>query len=177
MAVATEAFAAVRLRANAACEYCGVTEEQSGGKLTIDHFRPVSHGGTDSIENLVYACFRCNGYKADYWPSSPTDRQLWNPRESPATTHIFELADGRLLALTPIGSESIRRLRLNRDPLVRGRRRAREEQTRVELLARMVELSNQVARVRADRVRLSTEENALLTEQKQILDVLSRIGS
>ncbi|HID64967.1 MAG TPA: HNH endonuclease [Anaerolineae bacterium] len=51
------------------CGYCGVTETESGGKLDIDHFRPKSHGGTDTLDNLVYACVTCNRLKGDYWPA------------------------------------------------------------------------------------------------------------
>ena len=40
------------------CGYCGVTETDCGGTLTVDHFRPVSHGGDESDDNLVYACFK-----------------------------------------------------------------------------------------------------------------------
>ena len=38
------------------CGYCGVTETESGGQLEIDHFLPRSHGGKDTLDNLVYAC-------------------------------------------------------------------------------------------------------------------------
>ena len=48
----------VRQRANYACEYCGVSEVDSGGMLTIDHFQPKSKGGTDALRNLVYCCNR-----------------------------------------------------------------------------------------------------------------------
>ena len=48
----------VRDRAQARCEYCGVSETDTGGELTIDHFKPVSIGGTDSDENLFYCWFR-----------------------------------------------------------------------------------------------------------------------
>jgi len=48
------------------CGYCGVAEDQVGGELTIDHFVPVSAGGGEAEENLVYACHRCNLYKGDF---------------------------------------------------------------------------------------------------------------
>ena len=58
------------------CGYCGITETDAGGELTIDHYRPVAAGGNDSDDNLVYACFRCNQYcgrfvprKRNTWPS------------------------------------------------------------------------------------------------------------
>jgi hypothetical protein len=39
----------VRQRANFACEYCGVTETDSGGELTIDHYQPQSQNGSDEL--------------------------------------------------------------------------------------------------------------------------------
>jgi 5-methylcytosine-specific restriction endonuclease McrA len=60
----------IRDRAHGACEYCGVTETDSRGHLTVDHFKPQSHGGTDDPSNLLYCCWRCNLYKADYWPTT-----------------------------------------------------------------------------------------------------------
>lgn len=56
----------VRQRANFACEFCGVTETDTGGELTVDHFCPQTKGGTDDPDNLLYSCHRCNQYKADY---------------------------------------------------------------------------------------------------------------
>ena len=50
------------------CGYCRVDETGAGAELTVDHFRPSAVGGADDLENLVYACFRCNLYKGDYWP-------------------------------------------------------------------------------------------------------------
>ena len=39
----------VRRRAGFACEYCSVTETDSGGPLTVDHFQPQARGGTDEL--------------------------------------------------------------------------------------------------------------------------------
>lgn len=108
----------VRERACFRCEFCGVTETDAGGELTIDHFRPVSRGGDDSSDNLVYCCVRCNQYKLDYWPESDGDTMLWNPRLENPDCHFLELDDGRLYPLSETGSLTVRRLRLNRPPLV-----------------------------------------------------------
>jgi 5-methylcytosine-specific restriction endonuclease McrA len=36
----------VRQRAQCACEFCGVTEIDVGGMLTIDHFQPRTKAGS-----------------------------------------------------------------------------------------------------------------------------------
>jgi hypothetical protein len=115
----------VRRRARFGCEFCGVTETDSGGELTTDHFRPGSKGGDDSPDNLIYGCVRCNQYKSDYWPENDGDTMLWNPRPENADAHFPELDDGRLCPLTETGSLTLRRLRLNRPPLVAMRLRKR----------------------------------------------------
>src|SRR5437660_8177089 len=133
MALPPEIVARVRQRANFACEFCGVSETDSGGELTIDHFQPQVHAGTDDLGNLVYCCFRCNLYKADYWPAPPGDQTLWNPRREPRDGHLLLLADGRLHPMTDTGQFTVRLLRLNRPTLVahRLRRQLQGEEARV----------------------------------------------
>lgn len=48
----------VRQRYEGRCGYCGVSEGETGGELTVDHFRPLCAGGDDTDDNLVYCCFR-----------------------------------------------------------------------------------------------------------------------
>lgn len=43
---------------NQECGYCGSTND-----LTLDHFIPLSKGGTHTISNLVCACRSCNNRK------------------------------------------------------------------------------------------------------------------
>lgn len=47
----------IRQYANFACEFCGVTETDTGGQLTLDHYQPKAKGGEDRFENLLY-CYR-----------------------------------------------------------------------------------------------------------------------
>lgn len=42
-----------------ACIYCGKTAEQAR-VLTIEHFIPISHGGTNHLDNMAFACKPCN---------------------------------------------------------------------------------------------------------------------
>lgn len=41
------------------CGYYG----EVPSKLQVDHVRPVVHGGTDDLSNLMPACASCNNYK------------------------------------------------------------------------------------------------------------------
>lgn len=45
------------------CQYCGACGPDV--ELEIDHVIPVSRGGTDDINNLKTACFKCNRGKGD----------------------------------------------------------------------------------------------------------------
>lgn len=65
MAVSVETRAAVRIAFGGRCGYCGVSETSVGGALERDHVHPVAAGGSDEIENLVYACTACNRFKGD----------------------------------------------------------------------------------------------------------------
>jgi hypothetical protein len=125
----------VRQRAQCACEFCGVTEIDVGGMLTIDHFQPRTKAGSDTLENLVYACIACNQYKQDYWSRTEIAPILWNPRQESASQHFVEQEDGQLTALTPTGAFTIKRLRLNRSQLIAARQR-RQQQLQVERLLR-----------------------------------------
>lgn len=37
-------------------------------KLTVDHKKPYSRGGTDDIDNLQCLCSKCNIKKANIYP-------------------------------------------------------------------------------------------------------------
>ncbi len=112
MSLAVSIREEVRQRAQCACEFCGITEIDAAGMLTINHFRPRTKAGSDASENLIYACITCNQYKQDYWPRTETAPILWNPRQESASQHFVEQEDGQLTALTPIGIFTIKRLRL-----------------------------------------------------------------
>ncbi len=103
MTISPPVLEQVRLRAQFACEYCGVMEADTGGELTVDHFQPITRGGPDEVGNLLYCCYRCNLYKADYWPTQPTHVPLWNPRREPASNHFLTLLDGSLYPSLPSG--------------------------------------------------------------------------
>jgi hypothetical protein len=162
----------VRQRAECACEFCSISEIDVGGLLTVDHFHPQSKGGSDALENLIYACINCNQYKQDYWPQNDDALRLWNPREALFLEHFVEAENGRLVALTVTGDFTLRRLRLNREQLIayRLRRRERLEATRLlersqELLAVLVELNRQLS-------GMSLEQQELLQVQRGLIKAL-----
>ncbi|SRR6266545_4049325 len=115
----------VRLRYGLRCGYCGVGEVDTGGELTVDHHRPVSAGGDDRDENLVYACFRCNLYKGDFFPDAgdtKAGRRVLHPLLDPIPLHLREHeTTGLLEPQTETGRFHIALLRLNRPELVKHR--------------------------------------------------------
>ena len=50
---------AIYRRDGLACVYCRHTRR----RLTLDHLKPRSKGGTNDATNLVTACFRCNSQR------------------------------------------------------------------------------------------------------------------
>ena len=162
----------VRWRANYACEFCGVREKDCGGELTIDHFQPKSKNGSDTLENLLYCCIRCNQYKQDYWPANPREPSLWNPRQEPASQHFLQLDDGTLYPLTPTGSFTLKRLRLNRPPLVAYRLKKQQQEEKLRLLTRYQELVKVLAQLQIQSSHLIKEQQDLLKEQQELLNLL-----
>jgi hypothetical protein len=62
----TEIKKVVWLKTNGACWYCGKQTHPFGkdrDSFQVDHFEPVSRGGTNAIENLVPCCGYCNNVK------------------------------------------------------------------------------------------------------------------
>lgn len=172
MSVSGEVRQIIRQRARYACEFCGVTETDAGGELTIDHFHPQTKGGTDTLENLLYCCYRCNQYKADYWPIQPGEPHLWHPQHEPLDRHLLLLADGTLHPITEVGVFTLQRLRLNRPPLVALRVRKQRETVEHRLLARYHDLVAVLAQLHRQQVALLEEQQALLAEQRRLVQLL-----
>jgi hypothetical protein len=162
----------VRQRANFACEYCSVSETDTGDELTIDHYQPQLKGGSDDLENLIYCCNRCNQYKSDYWATQPDQPTLWNPRKAPMNTHLLLLADGVLHPITQTGEFTLKRLRLNRTPLLAYRLRQRQRSEELRLLKRYQEVVNLLERLQQQQSALLEEQRTLLEEQRALLKLL-----
>ena len=55
---------AIYLRDGMACAYCQATVED-GAKLTLDHVKPYSCGGSNSERNLMTCCMTCNSSRGN----------------------------------------------------------------------------------------------------------------
>ena len=97
--------------------------------LEIEHFQPLSKGGTNDIENLLYACTICNRFKSDYWAGEETSihLRLLHPIHNNLEEHLSELPNGMLIGLTEWGWFHIEWLHLNRPQLITLRQTRRQE--------------------------------------------------
>jgi len=103
-----------------ACGYCGVTEDEVGSQLTIDHYQPKDAGGSDEIDNLVYACHACNLHKSAAWNAQHL--LVLHPLQTDLSLHLRALPNGTIEALSSQGTLHIETLHLNRPPMVRRRK-------------------------------------------------------
>ena len=71
----------VKNRDGSVCQYCGAYAPGGGA----DHVVPLSRGGTDALDNLVWACRECNSSKGDKTPKE------WDAPEGPTATQIVKI--------------------------------------------------------------------------------------
>lgn len=153
----------VRSRYVMRCGYCGVSEQNVGGMLTYDHFKPRVKAGLDTRENIVYSCHSCNEYKGDYWEEDDKARLL-HPLNDDLSLHVREDHDGRKTALSDLGAVYIARLQLNRPALIAHREEkmlirlaVAESAQQGELLARIWNKLQRKSRARPARRRKKSE--------------------
>lgn len=81
-----------------------------------DHVLGEQHGGGTTLDNLAYACFRCNRFKgptiATRDPQTGELVALFNPRTDHWSAH-FQLAGAEIIPLTPVGRGTAVLLRFN----------------------------------------------------------------
>jgi 5-methylcytosine-specific restriction endonuclease McrA len=65
------------LRDGHRCQYCG--KRFSTPRLSLDHVMPKSRGGSDSWENIVCACLKCNVDKGGRTPAEAGMKLLQKP--------------------------------------------------------------------------------------------------
>jgi len=106
----------VRARANERCEYCRKPEGVSLYPHHADHILPLKHGGDDALDNLAWACFRCNVSKgsnvSSYDPDGGELTPLFNPRMQTWADH-FTLDGAHITGKTPVGRVTVLVLHMN----------------------------------------------------------------
>jgi HNH endonuclease len=108
----------VRQRADSLCEYCHSPEKISATRFTVDHVQPLSLGGSDDLENLAWACSRCNQRRYNFVTGLDLETSaitpLFNPRQQDWAEHFIWSVDGIIITgITQIGRATCDRLDLN----------------------------------------------------------------
>ena len=174
MSISRTTLDKIRERAEFACEYCEVSETDSGGKLTVDHFQPTSKNGGDEESNLVYCCFRCNIYKSDYWHNEPNQIRLFNPRTDKRDEHFWLSESGKLYALTETGEFTVKLLRLNRQPLISKRQNDYQKLEERQILGQAQKAVESLIRLSRQQRELLKQQQMLLEEQRRLIEFLFR---
>jgi hypothetical protein len=110
-------------RAHHRCEYCHSLELITGGPMHVEHIMPEFQGGTSELDNLAYACARCNLHKATRThftdPVSEQRVPLFNPRQQKWTRHFEWSADStRIIGRTRSGRATVIALQMNHPTIV-----------------------------------------------------------
>jgi hypothetical protein len=113
-------YALVATRAGHRCEYCRAPEAIFNFPFEVEHIVPPGHGGDDTERNWALACRSCNLFKSDIVvaidPESGEGVYLFHPRRDAWESHFrFDLQQGTIVGLTPVGRATVRQLRLNAD--------------------------------------------------------------
>jgi hypothetical protein len=103
-------------RAQNQCEYCLLPAAVAFFPHEVDHVIAEKHGGAANLDNLAFACWRCNRHKgSDLTSFDPETGQLsplFNPRTQVWIEH-FTYESRRIVGLTLAGRTTVHLLRLN----------------------------------------------------------------
>ena len=117
---------AVRKRASARCEYCHLPDLVPHlVRFQLEHIRARRHGGSNSLDNLAWACPRCNERKGTNLSGVDPDTnrvvRLVNPRRDAWARHF--VGDGlRIRGLTATGRATAWLLEFNSEDRLKLRR-------------------------------------------------------
>jgi hypothetical protein len=133
--MASRFLAQVATRANYRCEYCLSPQVVTAQSFHCDHVIPRAKGGLTTLDNLCYACPRCNLRKADLTtgmdPLTGDLISLFHPRQQTWSDHFAWSSDYLyILGLTSSGRATVDVLQLNDEVL----RRARHLWLRLKLI-------------------------------------------
>src|SRR5438477_9312068 len=110
---------AVRRRADSRCEYCLLPDLLPHLVcFHVEHIRARRHGGMSSLDNLAWACPRCNERKGTNLSGVDPDTnrivRVFNPRRDAWARH-FAWEGLRIRGLTPKGRATAWLLEFNSD--------------------------------------------------------------
>jgi len=110
------------------CGYCLSDETLTGIPLSVEHILPEALGGETRRDNLWLACRPCNEYKGTKIhakdPKQGKKVPLFDPRNHNWHEHFYWSEDGcYIVGKTTTGRATVIALRLNRDLLVKARKR------------------------------------------------------
>ena len=123
--ISTSERARVLERAKGCCEYCQSQEQYSPDScFSIEHIIPLSKGGTNTLDNLAFACQVCNNRKYTsiqaFDPVSQSTVPLYHSRQHSRAEHFAWGDNGVILqGLTLIGRAAVEKLQLNRSGLLK----------------------------------------------------------
>jgi hypothetical protein len=116
----------VRVRAGGACEYCRIPEAYYAGIFVVEHVIARQHGGGDELDNLAFACDRCNLHKgpnlAGLDPEGGALTRLFHPRTDSWQEH-FDWSGHIVVGRTAVGRTTVYVLAMNH-PVARSVRAA-----------------------------------------------------
>lgn len=116
-------------RAAFRCEYCLMPDYSGSFPFEVDHVIAIKHGGKSTLENLAFACPRCNRNKGTDLTTilgdDETPIRFFNPRKDIWAEH-FEVESGGIYPKTRLGEATIKVLNLNEAERVIGRRLLQE---------------------------------------------------
>ncbi|MEZ4661482.1 MAG: HNH endonuclease signature motif containing protein [Caldilineaceae bacterium] len=118
--------AIVAARAGYRCEYCRSPQVVTAQTFHVDHIVPLSKGGETTLENLCYACPRCNLRKKDaIWVADPetgAEIELFHPRRHIWNEHFVWSTDLlEIIGQSAVGRATVVRLQLNDNILQQAR--------------------------------------------------------
>ena len=121
--VSTELKNQVIARAKGCCEFCRAQLRYSPNSFHVEHYIPVSLGGSSRTENLTLACPQCNLHKAikieAIDPVTEQKVQIFHPRQMKWDDH-FRWSDDTLymIGISPTGRATVELLQTNHENLV-----------------------------------------------------------
>lgn len=107
----------VRERAGGRCEYCRLPDWLPPLEpFHLEHIIARQHGGETALENLAWACHRCNRHKGPNLsgidPVSQEVVLLFHPRRAAWFAH-FMLQDSEVVGMTSVGRATVALLQMN----------------------------------------------------------------